>query len=70
MRTNIEIDDELMAKAMAVLGVKTKIEAVDLALRSALRKAAYESLRALRGQVEWEGDLVAMRTDKPDSKWL
>ncbi len=70
MRTNIEIDDELMAKAMAVCGAKSKREAVEKGLKSLLRSAAYESLRALRGQVEWEGDLEAMRTDKSDSKWL
>ena len=70
MRTNIEIDDELIAKAMAALGVKTKKEAVDLALRSALQKAAYNDLLAMRGQIEWEGDLEYMRLDKPDSPWF
>jgi Arc/MetJ family transcription regulator len=32
-RTNIDIDDELVARVMARLGVHTKKEAVDLALR-------------------------------------
>ncbi len=32
-RTNIEIDDELLARVMRRLGVHTKREAVDLALR-------------------------------------
>jgi Arc/MetJ family transcription regulator len=74
MRTNIEIDDDLMAEVMARSGAKTKREAVETALRellqSHIKRAAYESLRALRGKVQWEGDLDAMRRDKPDSPWL
>lgn len=37
MRTNIEIDDELMADALAELGFKNKRETVEGALRQALR---------------------------------
>jgi Bacterial antitoxin of type II TA system, VapB len=37
LRTNIEIDDELMAEAMAALGCRTKKETVETALRSAVR---------------------------------
>lgn len=33
MRTNIVIDDELMARAMRALGTRTKRETVELALR-------------------------------------
>jgi len=64
MRTNIEIDDALMAEAMEALGAKTKREAVHKALEGATRKA--RQLRAwdeLRG-TGWEGDLNDMRTRK------
>ena len=61
MRTNIDIDDELMAEAMRLSGKKTKKETVAMLVRS--RRGA-EALRALRGKVEWEGDLDAMRRDK------
>ena len=64
MRTNIEIDDALMAEAMAALGVRTKREAIDKALRAVIRRE--KRLRAwdeLRG-IGWEGDLDDMRTSK------
>ena len=64
MRTNIFIDDELMAEAMKELGAKTKREAVETALRNAVRTR--KQLRAwdeLRGS-GWIGDLDDMRTSK------
>ena len=65
MRTNIEIDDALMAEAMEALGVTTKREAVDKALRQIVRTTRQlKALDALRGS-GWDGDLDAMRTDKP-----
>lgn len=63
MRTNIEIDDQLMADAMEFTGAKTKREAVDLALKALVRAAAYDGIRSLRGKVDWQGDLEAMRLD-------
>lgn len=63
MRTNIDIDDELMADAMRELGAKTKREAVESALRTALRLRRQEGLRTLRG-IGWEGNLDDMRTSK------
>ena len=64
MRTNIEIDDALMAKALAASGAKTKREAVECALRMLVdMNDQAETLRALRGSARWEGDLDAMRRD-------
>lgn len=63
MRTNIEIDDTLMADALEITGIATKREVVDLALRTLVRMEAQHSLRALRGKVAWEGDLEKMRLD-------
>ncbi len=54
MRTNIDIDDELMAAAMAAGGFKTKKEAVEEGLRLLRRRAVYEGLLALRGQLQWD----------------
>nr|WP_295671452.1 type II toxin-antitoxin system VapB family antitoxin [Sphingomonas sp.] len=62
MRTNIVIDDALMAEAQAALGVKTKREAVEEALRRVVQLKRQQGLLALRG-IGWEGDLDAMRTD-------
>lgn len=65
MRTNIEIDDELMREAMAALGTKTKRETVEEALRRMIRaKRQLQALKELKG-IGWEGDLDDMRTDKP-----
>lgn len=64
MRTNIEIDDKLMKQALAVTGVRTKREAVELGLKTLLQLRAQEKARALRGKITWEGDLDAMRTDQ------
>ncbi len=64
MRTNIEIDDALMAEAMKALGAKTKREAVEEALRRSVRaKRQLDALRGLEG-IGWEGDLDDMRTSK------
>lgn len=64
MRTNIDIDDQLMADAMKAMGAKTKREAVEEALRRSVRAARQlEALRGLRG-LGWEGDLDDMRTSK------
>jgi Arc/MetJ family transcription regulator len=65
MRTNIDIDDELMAAAMKAAGTKTKKETVEEALRDYVRRrAGIAALMALQGKVEWEGDLDAMRRDE------
>lgn len=64
MRTNIEIDDTLMAMAMQASGKRTKKETVEEALELFVRMRAQQTLRSLRGKIEWEGDLDAMRRDK------
>ncbi len=63
MRTNIVIDDRLMARAMRVSGAKTKREAVETALRLMVALKQQERLRRLRGKLKWEGDLDVMRSD-------
>jgi Arc/MetJ family transcription regulator len=63
MRTNIVIDDGLMAEALLATGVKTKREAVELGLRTLLRLHRQGELRQFRGRLPWTGDLEAMRSD-------
>lgn len=48
-RTNIVLDDQLVAQAMARAGVKTKKAAIEAALRAYVRKPDYSGLMALRG---------------------
>lgn len=66
MRTNIEIDDRLMAEAMAAGGYATKRETVEAALRLLASRRRQASLRELFGAVEWQGDLHAERLDDPE----
>jgi Arc/MetJ family transcription regulator len=63
MRTNIVIDDKLMADTLRATGLKTKREAVELGLRTLLRLRQGQ-VRGLRGRIRWEGDLEAMRRDR------
>jgi len=64
MRTNIEIDDELMRRALKASGLKTKREVVDAALRQFVKQGDQRrALERLRG-IGWEGDLAAWRRDK------
>ncbi|MBO9602471.1 MAG: type II toxin-antitoxin system VapB family antitoxin [Novosphingobium sp.] len=63
MRTNIVIDDRLMAEAMQASGSQTKREVVELGLKTLLRLSRQRRLRDVRGKLEWQGDLDAMRRD-------
>ena len=64
MRTNIVIDDKLMRDALRATGLKTKRDAVELGLRTLLRLSRQSEIRSLRGKLEWQGDLEAMRSDR------
>jgi Arc/MetJ family transcription regulator len=62
-RTNIEIDDGLVEKAMRLTGATTKREVVDLALRRLVEKGTlYRALRRLKGALPWEGDVAQWRS--------
>ena len=65
-RTNIDLDDALVAEVMRRYGVTTKKQAVDLALRRLvgvpLRR---EFLLSLEG-IGWDADLEEIRGERPD----
>jgi Arc/MetJ family transcription regulator len=68
MRSNIEIDDDLLAQAMTATGLPTKRATVEAGLQMLVRMRqqaeAFEGLRALG----WQGDLDAMRLSRsPDA---
>jgi len=61
-RTNIDVDDQLVAEVMRRYGLRTKREAVDLALRRLVGvPLTREFLRSLKG-VGWAGDLDELRS--------
>lgn len=64
MRTNIEIDDELMAAAMKGGEFKTKREAVEAGLRLLARRAAYQKIRDMRGQLHWNDSDAAWEAER------
>lgn len=63
MRTNIVIDERLMADAIKATGARTKKEAVELGLKTLVRLKQQERIRGFRGKLRWSGDLDASRTD-------
>jgi Arc/MetJ family transcription regulator len=63
MRTNIIIDDTLMADVLKATGVKSKREAVELGLKTLLLLKQQEGIKAFKGKLKWEGDLEQMRAD-------
>ncbi len=62
MRTNIEIDDQLLDEARKLTGLKTKKDTVELGLKTLVRFQKQESIRRLRGQLTWDGNLDEMRS--------
>jgi Arc/MetJ family transcription regulator len=65
MRTNIEIDDDLLSQAMMAAGLSTKRATVEEGLRLLVQvrgqTAAFAELKGLG----WDGDLDAMRDGHP-----
>lgn len=61
MRTNIIIDDELMANALKATGLTTKKDVVEQGLKLLVKRSQQQGIRKLRGTVKWEGDLDEMR---------
>jgi Arc/MetJ family transcription regulator len=61
MRTNIDVDDNLMRQAMRASGERTKRAAVERALRLLVQTHAQAGIRRLRGKVRWRGDLNLSR---------
>lgn len=61
MRTNIDIDDEVLREAQRLVGTRTKRETVDVALRELVARHRRIGVLDLRGRVRWEGDLEQSR---------
>jgi Arc/MetJ family transcription regulator len=61
VRTNIVIDNSLMRQAMKATGLSTKNAVVEEGIRMLIEVKGQEGIRRLRGNIEWKGDLDAMR---------
>ena len=64
MRTNIVIDDKLMADALKLTGIKSKREAVELGLKTLIRLSKQENIKRFKGKLKWDGNLNALRTNR------
>jgi Arc/MetJ family transcription regulator len=64
MRTNIEIDDRLMASAMRSAKTRTKRATVEAALRLLIRLSKQEGIRRFRGAIQWQGNLEQSRRSR------
>ena len=64
MRTNIEIDDDLMRRALRSSKLGTKKAAVEGGLRLLIQTHAQTSIRRLRGKVTWKGNLNQSRAPR------
>lgn len=64
MRTNIVIDDDLMAQAIKATGLETKKDVVEQGLKLLVKRSKQQSIRSLRGKIKWEGNLDEMRDNE------
>jgi len=64
MRTNVVIDDNLMASALKVSGFRTKKDAIEEGLKLLVQMNSHKEIKQFRGKLQWSGNLNEMRTDK------
>ncbi|MFZ3235885.1 MAG: type II toxin-antitoxin system VapB family antitoxin [Stellaceae bacterium] len=57
MRTNIEIDDELIREALRLTGLKTKRAVVEEGLQTLIRLKRQRKILDLAGKVHWDGNV-------------
>jgi Arc/MetJ family transcription regulator len=69
MRTNIDIDDKLLAEVIKWEGIKSKKELVQIAFQELVKLRKRNKMKSLQGKVIWEGNLEQMRKyDKWDNR--
>lgn len=61
IRTNIVLDKHLLDAALHVTGIKTRRQLIEHALRELVRHKQQRKLLALKGKIQWEGDLETLR---------
>ena len=64
MRTNVVVDDDLMASALKVSGLKTKKDAIEEGLKLLVQVKRQKEIKRFRGKLNWSGNLDEMRLDK------
>ena len=64
VRTNVVLDQDLVERALATTGLRTRRELIDHALRELLRHRDQRRVLELKGRVDWQGDLDEMRAGR------
>ncbi|MCH8156625.1 MAG: type II toxin-antitoxin system VapB family antitoxin [Nitrospinae bacterium] len=64
LRTNIEMDEKLVAEGLKLTQLKTKKDLVNYALQELVSKKKRKKLLAMEGQVAWTGNLREMRKSR------
>jgi len=64
-RTNLIVDEQLLAEAKRLLGADTQSDTVNQALAQTIRMLKIQGLQQFFGTGVWTGDLAEMRDDKP-----
>ncbi len=64
MRTNIDLDNGLVARGLKLSGLRTKKDLVNMALQEFVRRKDQKKILELRGKIHWDGDLDAMRQSR------
>jgi len=62
MKTNVDLDENLVLAARELTGLKTKKELVNHALSELVRRGDQKKILALQGKILWQGNLAEMRT--------
>ena len=60
-RTNVVLDEALVAECRKVTGIPTQRSLIDHALRELLRHGRQKKVLELKGRIAWQGDLRAWR---------
>ncbi len=67
MRTNVEVDVNVLQQVQILGNFGTKKAAIQAALIDYLNVLKRQQLLALRGKVAWQGDLESLRRDRVNS---
>ncbi len=67
-RTNLVVRESLLEEAVALSGERTYSRTVERALEDFVRRIKARRILQLAGSGLWEGDLSAMRADRPKRK--
>ncbi len=60
-RTNVVLDEEILAQAKKLTGIKVTRQVLDYALRELVQRGRQRDILKLRGKIDWQGDLSEMR---------